>query len=136
MAEPKRFDINYQLENFLKNSDDKTQTLCYWNAADEHDKTVKEIDKKLASNVEDQQIADLLLRRTGAMNRRDWLVRAVGNAIKLKSLQKIPDMFSAVKKAIQSRIVELQQRNSSIGKVKILMLALQDENQVLNYLDL
>ena len=37
---------------------------------------------------------------------------------------------------MQSRLVELQQQSSSIGKVKILMSALQDENQILNYLDL
>ena len=39
-------------------------------------------------------------------------------------------------KEIKSRFVELQQQNSSIGSVKILMSALQDENRILNYLDL
>ena len=70
MAEPKRSDIN-KIENFLKNSADKAQTLSYWNAAVEHGKTVKEIDENLASNVDNKQIADLLLRRTDAMNRRE-----------------------------------------------------------------
>ena len=37
---------------------------------------------------------------------------------------------------MQSRLVELQHQCSSIGRVKILMSALQDENQILNYLDL
>ena len=37
---------------------------------------------------------------------------------------------------MQSRLAELQQQSSTIGRVKILMSALQDENQILNYLDL
>ena len=135
MAESKRFDIN-KIENLLKNSADKAQTLCYWNAALEHGKTVQAIDENLASKVEDKQLAYLLLRRTGAMNTRDRLLKAVENAIKLKYQPQIPDMFSAVNKAMQSRFVELQQQNASIGKVKMLMSALQDENQILNYLDL
>ena len=135
MAEPKRFDIN-KIENFLKNSADKAQTLSYWNAAVEHGKTVKEIDDSLASNVDDKQIADLLLRRTDAINRRDRLIKAVENAIKVKYQPQIPKIFSTVNKEIQSQLVELQQQSASIGKVKILMSALQDENQILNYLDL
>ena len=83
MAEPKRFDIN-KIENFLKNSADKTQTLSYWNAAVEHGKTVKEIDENLASNGDDKQIADLLLGRTYAKNKRDRFIKAVENAIKVK----------------------------------------------------
>ena len=83
MAEPKRFDI-HKNEIFQKNSADKAQTLRYWNAAVEHGKTVKEIDGNLASNVDDKQIADLLLRRTDAINRRDWLIKAVENAIEVK----------------------------------------------------
>ena len=76
MAEPKRFDI-HKVESFLKNSADKAQTVSYWNAAVEHGKTVKVIDENLASNVDDKQIADLLLRRTDAINRRDRLIKAV-----------------------------------------------------------
>ena len=68
MADPNRFDNN-KIENFLKNSTDKVQTLSYWNAAIEHGKTVKEIDENLVSNVDDKQIADLLLRRTDAINK-------------------------------------------------------------------
>ena len=135
MAEPKRFDIN-KIENFLKNSADKAQTLSYWNAAVEHGKTVKEIDENLASNVDDKQIADLLLRRTDAINRRDRLIRAVENAIKVKYQPQIPEIFSTVNKEMQSRLVELQQQSSSVGRVQMLMSALQDENQILNYLDL
>ena len=134
MAEPKRFDIN-KIENFLKNSADKAQTLSYWNAAVEHGKTVKEIDENLASNVDDKQIADLLLRRIDAINRRDRLIKAVENAIKVKYQPQIPDMFSAVNRAMQSRWVELQQQSSSVGRVTTLMSALQDGNQILNYLD-
>ena len=135
MAEPKRFDIN-KIENFLKNSADKAQTLSYWNAAVEHGKTVKEIDENLASNVDDKQIADLLLRRTDAINRRDRLIKAVENAIKVKYQPQIPEIFSTVNKEMQSRLAELQQQSSSVGRVRMLMSALQDENQILNYLDL
>ena len=135
MAEPKRFDIN-KIKNFLKNSADKAKTLSYWNAAVEHGKTIREIDENLASNVDDKQIADLLLRRTDAINRRDRLIMAVENAIKVKYQPQIPEMFSAVNRAMQSRWVELQQQNSSVGRVKTLMSALQDGNQILNYLDL
>ena len=135
MAEPKRFHIN-KVENFLKNSADKALTLSYWNAAVEHGKTVKEIDENLASNVDDKQIADLLLRRTDAINRRERLIKAVENAIKVKYQPQIPKIFSTVNKEIQSRLVGLQQQSSSIGRVKILMSALQDENQILNYSDL
>ena len=135
MAEPKRFDIN-KIENFLKNSADKAQTLSYWNAAVEHGKTVKEIDENLASNVDDKQIADLLLRRTDAINRRDRLIKAVENAIKVKYQPQIPEIFSTVNKEMQSRLAELQQQSSSVGRVQMLMSALQDENQILNYLDL
>ena len=135
MAEPKRFDIN-KIENFLKNSADKAQTLSYWNAAVEHGKTVKEIDENLTSNVDDKQIADLLLRRTDSMNRRDRLIKAVENAIKVKYQPQIPEMFSTVIQAMKSRFVELQRQDSNTGRVIILMSALQDENQILNYLDL
>ena len=135
MAEPKLFDIN-KIENFLKNSADKAQTLSYWTAAVEHGKTVKEIDENLASNVDDKQIADLLLRRTDAINRRDRLIKAIENAIKVKYQPQIPEIFSTVNKEMQSRLAELQQQSSTIGRVKILMSALQDENQILNYLDL
>ena len=135
MAEPKRFDIN-KIENFLKDSADKAQTLSYWNAAVEHGKTVKEIDEKLASNVDDKQVADLLLRRTDAIYRRDRLINAVENAIKVKYQPQIPEMFSVVNRAMQSRRVELQQQSSSVRRVKTLMSALQDRNQILNYLDL
>ena len=135
MAEPKRFDI-HKVESFLKNSADKAQTVSYWNAAVEHGKTVKVIDENLASNVDDKQIADLLLRRTDAINRRDRLIKAVENAIKVKYHSQIPEIFSTVNKEMQSRLVELQQQNSSVGRVQMLMSALQDENQILNYLDL
>ena len=45
-------------------------------------------------------------------------------------------MFTALNKAMQSLLVESQQQNFSMGRVKILMSALQDENQLVNYLDL
>ena len=109
--------------------------MSYWNAAVEQGKTVKDIDENLASNDDNKQIADLLLRRTDAINRRDRLIKAVENAIKVKYQPQIPEMFSAANKAMQSRLVELQHQCSSIGRVKILMSALQDENQILNYLD-
>ena len=135
MAEFKRFDIN-ETENFLKNFAYKDQTLSYWNAAVEHGKTVKEIDENLASNVDDKQIADLLLRRTDAINKRDQLIKAVENAVKVKYQPWIPEHFSALNKAMHGQFDEWQQQNSSIGRLKLLMTALQDEKQIVNYLDL
>ena len=79
MAQPKRFDIN-KVENFLKKSADNAQTRSYWNAAVEHGKPLKEIDENLASKDDDKQIAELLLRQTDAINRRERLIKAVENA--------------------------------------------------------
>ena len=135
MAQPKRFDIN-KVENFLKNSADKAQTLSYWNAAVEHGKTIRGIDENLASNDDNKQIAELLLRRIDAINRRERLIKAIQNAIKVKYQPQVPELFSTVINAMQSRFVELQRQNSNTGRVIILMSALQDENQILNYLDL
>ena len=101
MAQSKRFEIN-KIENFLKNSAENAQTRSYWNAAVEHGKTLKEIDENLASNDDDKQTAELLLRRTGAENRRERLIKGVENAIKLKYQPQIPKLFSAVNKGIQS----------------------------------
>ena len=132
MAQPKRFDIN-KIENFLKNSADKAQTLSYWKAAVEHGKTIRGIDENLASNDDNKQIAELLLRRIDAINRRKRLIKAIQNAIKVKYQPQVPELFSTVIKAMQSRFVELQRQNSNTGRVIILMSALQDENQILNY---
>ena len=77
-----------------------------------------------------------MLRRTDAMNWRERLIKAVENAIKFKYQPQIPEIFSAVNKELKSQFVELQQQNSSIGSMIILMSAFQDENQILNYLDL
>ena len=121
---------------FLKNSADKAQTLSYWNAAVEHGKTIRGTDESLASNDDNKQIAELLLRRIDAINRRERLIKAIQNAIKVKYQPQVPEMFSTEIKAMQSQFVELQRQNSNIGKVKILMSALQDRNQILNYLDL
>ena len=54
MTEPKRFDLN-KIENFLKNSADKTQTLSYWNAAVIHGESIREIDESLNDNQNDKQ---------------------------------------------------------------------------------
>ena len=126
MAQPKRFDIN-KVENFLKNSADNALTWRYWNAAFEHDKSLKKIDENLACNDDDKQIAELLLRRADAINNRERLIKAVENAINLKYQPQIPKIFSAVNKEIQNRFVELQQQNSSIGKLILLMSALQEK---------
>ena len=64
--------------------------MSYWNVAVEHGKTVKKIDENLASNVDDKQIADLLLRRTDAKNRGDGLIKAVEIAINDKSTRTYP----------------------------------------------
>ena len=113
MAQPKRFDIN-KVGNCLKNSADNAQTRRYWNAAVEHGKTLKKFDENLGGNDDDKQIAELLLRQTDALDRRERLIKAVENAIKLKYQLQTPELFSVVIKAIKSRFVELQQQNSSI----------------------
>ena len=83
MAQPKKFYIN-KIENILKNSADKAQTLSYLNAAELPGKTVKAIVENLSSKDDNKQIAELLLRRTDAINRRERLLKAVVNAKKLK----------------------------------------------------
>ena len=110
--------------------------MSYWNAAVEHGKTIRGIDENLASNDDNKHIAELLLRRIDAINRRERLIKAIQNSIKVKFQPLVPEMFSTVIKTMQSRFVELQQQNSDTGRVIILMSALQDENQILNYLDL
>ena len=70
------------------------------------------------------------------MNRRERLIKAVESAIKFKYQPQIPKIFSAVNKERKSRFVALQQQNSRIGRMIILMSALQDENQILKNLDL
>ena len=113
MAEHKRFDIN-KFDGFLKNSADKAQTLSYWKAAFEHGKTVKEINGNLASNVDNKQIAESLLRRTDAKNRRERLIKAAEKAIKVKYQRQEPEKFSAVNKPMPNRLIELQQPIFSI----------------------
>ena len=135
MAQPKRFDIN-KVENFLKNSADAAQIVSHWNAACEHGKTIRAIDENLARNDDNKQIAELLLRRIDVINRRERLFKAIQNAIKIKYQPQINEMFSTVIQAMKSRFVELQRQDSNTGRVIILMSALQDENQILNYLDL
>ena len=88
----------------------KPAMLSYSSAAVEHGKTVKEIDENPASNVDDKQISDILLRRTDAINLHERLIKAVQNAIKVKYQPQIPEMFLAVNKEIRSRFVELQQQ--------------------------
>ena len=61
IAESKRFDPN-KIENFSKNSADKTQTLRYWIAAVDHGKSRREIDESLYDDHDDKQIAELLSR--------------------------------------------------------------------------
>ena len=121
MAQPKLFDIN-KVENFLKNSADKAQTVSYWNAVVEHGKTIRGVHERLTSNDDDKQIAELPLRRSDSINRRERLIKAVKNAVNVKYQPQIPDMFSTVIKAMQSRFVELQRRNSSNGRVKVQMI--------------
>ena len=135
MAQPKRFDIN-KVENFLKNSADAAQIVSHWNAACEHGKTIRAIDENLARNDDNKQIAELLLRRIDVIKRRERLFKAIQNAIKIKYQPQIPEMFSTVIQAMNSRFVELQRQDSNTGRVIILMSSLQDENQILNYLDL
>ena len=110
--------------------------MSHWNAACEHGKTIRAIDENLARNDDNKQIAELLLRRIDVMKRRERLFKAIQKAIKIKYQPQIPQMFSTVIQAMNSRFVELQRQDSNTGRVIILMSALQDENQILNYLDL
>ena len=110
--------------------------MSHWNAACEHGKTIRAFDENLVSNDDNKQIAELLLRRIDVINKRERLFKAIQNAIKIKYQPQIPEMFSTVIQAMKSRFVELQRQDSNTGRVIILMSALQDENQILNYLDL
>ena len=110
--------------------------MRYWNAAVEHGQTIRGIDENLASNDDNKHIAELLLRQINAVNRRERLIKAIQNAIKVKYQPQIPEMFSPVIKAMQTQFVELQRQNSNTARLIILKSALQGENQILNYLDL
>ena len=110
--------------------------MSHWNAAVEHGKTIRAIDENLARNDDNKQIAELLLRRIDVINRREHLFKAIQNAIKIKYQPQISEMFSTVIQALKSQFVELQRQSSNTGRVIILMSALQDGNQILNYLDL
>ena len=65
----------------------------------------KKLNENLASLADDKQIAEFLLRRTDEINRRDQLIKAVEKANKFKYQPQIPEMFPAVNKAMQSRLV-------------------------------
>ena len=91
--------ISTKFKNFLKNSADKAQTWSYFNGAVNHGRTLEEIDESLASSDDNKQIAELLLRQTDAINRRERIIKAVENAMKLKYQPQIPEIFSAVNKA-------------------------------------
>ena len=126
MAQPKRFDIN-KVKNFLKKSADKAQRLRQLSECScRHVKTIRGFDENLASNDDNKQIAELLLRRIDVINMRERLNMAVQNAIKVKYQPHIPEMFSTVIKTMQSRFVESQRQNPNIGRLTILMSALQD----------
>ena len=63
MEKPKRFEPN-KIENFLKNSADKTQVLRYWKVAVDQGTSIKEIVENLYDDDnEDKELAELLLRR-------------------------------------------------------------------------
>ena len=134
MEEPKRFDPN-KIENFLKNSAGKNQILSYWNAAVDHGKTIREIGEKLHDDNDDKPKAELLLRRKNTAQKRERLVQAVQNAMKVKYQPQIPEAFAYENKEMWSRFEELQQQNSSIGRLAILMSAMCDESEIQNYLD-
>ena len=122
MAQPKQFDIN-KVENFLKNSADKAQTLSFWNAAVEHGKTIRGLDENLASNDDNETDSRATVTTSRCHKQARHLIKALQNAIKVKYQPQVPETFSTVNKEIQSRLVELQQQLSSIGRVKILMSA-------------
>ena len=68
---------------------------------------------------DNKQIAELLLRQTDAINRRERLIKSVENAIQLKYRTQIPELFSSMNEAMSSRFGELQLQNRSNGRLKI-----------------
>ena len=107
MAEPKCFDPN-KIENFLKNSADKTQVLSYWNVAVDYGKSIEEIDESLHDDHDDKQIAELLLRRNDTAQKRERLIQAVQSEIKIKYQPQIPEAFAQENREMQSQFEALQ----------------------------
>ena len=83
-----------------------------------------------------EPLADLLLQRRYAIQKRERLIQAIKIGVKLKYQPHIPEAIADRNKAMQSRLEDLQQRNARIGMLKMLMSALEDENEIQNYLDL
>ena len=129
MAEPKRFDPN-NFETFLKNSADKTQVLSYSNAAVDHGKSIEENDENLNDDHDDKQIAELLLLRKDPTQKRERLIQAVQNAMKLKYQPQITKAFAQENRKMQSLLEGLQQRSTGIGRFKMLMSAMHDKNEI------
>ena len=109
--------------------------MCYWNAAVDHGELITEVDSKLISLHEDKPLADLLLQRRYAIQKRERLIQAIKIGVKIKYQPDIPEAIADRNKAMQSRLEDLQQRNSRNGMLKTLS-ALADENEIQNYLDL
>ena len=124
-----RFDINI-CEYFPNNSADNAQTLSFWNAAVEHGMTVKEIDDNSSCTYDDNKKAEFLLQIKEAAPKRERLGQAVRKALRLKYQLQIPEAFAYVNKENWSRFGELQQQNSSITRVIILMSAMHDESEI------
>ena len=70
MGTPKRADHNKN-EKSLKNSANRTQVLCYWNATVDRGELVTKIDGKLDAMHEDKPLVDLMLERRGAIRKHN-----------------------------------------------------------------
>ena len=134
VGEPERVNP-YKIENLLKNSVYRTQVSNYWSAVVDQRELVTEIDCMLDSIHEDEPLADFSRQRVDA-KKRERLMQAIKMGVKIKYQTQIPEAFADRRKAMQSGLEELQRQNISIGKLKMLMSAIEVENEIQNYLDL
>ena len=77
--------------------------MSYWNAALDQGKLTKEIVEHLFDNHNDEEIAELLLRRNNTTQKQGRIIQAVQNAVKLKYQPQNPGAFAQGKREIQSR---------------------------------
>ena len=77
-----------------------------------------------------------MLRRKPSIQKRERLIQAIRNAVKLRYQPQLPEVFADGSKAMPSRFEHLQRQNTSIGKLKMLMSAIKNVNELQSYLNL
>ena len=75
------------------------------------------------------------MRRNDTTQKRGRIFQAVQKAVKLKYQPQNPGALAQGKIEIQSRFEAWQQRNTGIGRLRMLMSAIQDKNEIQIYLD-